>query len=455
MSKFMSSRISMQDGHRLALILVFVLAFISIFLKIKNNDVVQTLESSYSRSLYELVEYMDNVETLLAKAQISSSPEYAAKNLTEIWRKADLAQSSLSQIPITHMTLEKVLSFLNQVSDYSYTVSQDAIENKKLSDEEMKNLKNFYDRAKSLNSTLNNLVVDMGNGSLSWKELTKEENTAMFAQEVFNISQDSFGKIEENMQDYEGLIYDGPFSEHMTSVEPKGLNGETFDKEMAEKKIYEYVDKKKVREIKYNGIVEATIRVHSFDVTLNDDSMFYIDVTENGGKVLWFMHSREMKNENVIVEEAIVLAKEFLDKHGFVNMKDNYYIVENSMATINFAYLDGDVICYPDLIKIKVALDDGEIVGMEAQSYFSSHTTRNIELPRITLEKARSILNTDIEILSEKLAIIPTDWATELLTYEFKGRVDDNDFIVYVDAKTGKEEKIFMIVETPNGVMTI
>lgn len=492
MSNFLNKKISLVDGHRIALVLVILLALFCIFLKIQNNQTIETLESNYSRSLYELVEYMDDVETLLAKAQISGTSEYAAKNFTEIWRKADLAQSTLTQIPITHITLEKVMQFLNQLSDYSYTLSHKAIENEDLTEEELKNISDFYDRCKKMNETLNSIYLDMQNGSLSWKELSKEQNTVSYAQQVSNISQDSFSQIEENMQDYEGLIYDGPFSEHMTSITPLGLGNDEVDEKTAQAKIYEYVPSADIKEIKSDGLIEGTIPVYNFDILLKDGSTVYIDVTKQGGKVLWFMNDRsinvstltnnennnksesesksennseyknEQNNENnssnlgmLTVEEAKQKAKEFLNNHGFENMQDTYYTNENSMATINFAYVQDDVVCYTDLVKVKVALDTGNIMGMEAQSYYSSHRIRTIESPQITIDEAREKINKNIEITSEGKAIIPTDWRTEIPAYEFKGKVDDNEFIVYINTQTGKEEKIFMIIDTPNGILTL
>ena len=35
------------------------------------------------------------------------------------------------------------------------------------------------------------------------------------------------------------------------------------------------------------------------------------------------------------------------------------------------------------------------------------------------------------------------------------GKVDNRDFIVYINAETGNEEDIFLIVNTPNGILTI
>ena len=35
-----------------------------------------------------------------------------------------------------------------------------------------------------------------------------------------------------------------------------------------------------------------------------------------------------------------------------------------------------------------------------------------------------------------------------------KSRVDDTDFLVYVNAQTGKEENILVIIDTPDGILT-
>ena len=106
MNGIFNRKINRVNGHRIAFLLIIILFFVSIYLNLERKELEQTLNNSYGRAFYELVEYTDNIETLLAKVQITSSPEYSAKTLTDIWRKADLAMSSLSQIPITHTTLE-------------------------------------------------------------------------------------------------------------------------------------------------------------------------------------------------------------------------------------------------------------------------------------------------------------------------------------------------------------
>ena len=46
------------------------------------------------------------------------------------------------------------------------------------------------------------------------------------------------------------------------------------------------------------------------------------------------------------------------------------------------------------------------------------------------------------------MAIIPTEWQTEILCYEFKGKVNDKEFLVYINAENGREEDILIITDT-------
>ena len=52
------------------------------------------------------------------------------------------------------------------------------------------------------------------------------------------------------------------------------------------------------------------------------------------------------------------------------------------------------------MIKVRVALDNGEIVGFDASTYYLNHHERNIDKPQLTMEEARKNVKTDFEITS-------------------------------------------------------
>ena len=136
-------------------------------------------------------------------------------------------------------------------------------------------------------------------------------------------------------------------------------------------------------------------------------------------------------------------------------MKQTYNLKQEGIVTINYAYSQDGVIMYPDLIKVKVALDNGEVLGIETSGYLNNHEERNLPEIKISKEEAKNTLNKDLQIESEGLAMIPTEWQSEIYCYEFKGKVDDSEFLVYINCENGREEDILVIKDTPNGTLTM
>lgn len=448
----------LKDRHMLSVIVVLftIIIILSVIIYKKQTEYRQASENQYNMAFYELVDYVQNVETYLAKSLISSSPEHGAETLTHVWREANLAQAYLSRLPIDSVELEKTAKFLNQVSDYSYSLSRKNIYNEELTEEDLKNLEDLHNYSVELRNTLDQLSADINDGRIKWGELTKKGKVA-FAQEVSNISKNSFSNLEENFHEYSGLIYDGAFSEHMTSSQKKGLTGDNIDEEKAKQIATDFIGKDRVQEINLSGKSENTdIITYDFSVKVNNENEenMNISITEKGGHVLLMNYNRNVEAELISQEEADKIGKQFLEDRGLNNMKETYYLKQDGIVTINYAYKQDKVTVYPDLIKLKIALDNGEVMGIETKGYLNSHEERKIPEVKITKEKAKESLNKNLEITSESLAIIPTEWQTEVLCWEFKGKVNDTDFLVYVNAETGKEEDILVITNTPNGTLT-
>ena len=438
-------------------IVVFIVAIGGlVYVIVNNNKEAKTAsQNTYNMAFYEVVDYVQNVETYLAKSLISSTPEHGAETLTNVWREANLAQAYLSQLPIESQELANTEKFLNQVSDYSYSLSRKNIYNESLSDEDLKNLKDLHNYSVELENTLNQLSDDINSGRIKWDELTNKGTTA-FAQQVSTSSMDGFSNLEENFHQYSGLIYDGAFSEHLTNGEKKGLTGDDIDEETAKQKAIDFIGKDNVQNVENLGFSEnATIPEYNFSVKTNSEDSISISISKKGGHIVYMNSNREVNAESISQEEANSKGKEFLNNHGIMDMKETYYLKQDGIVTINYAYVQNDVVVYSDLIKVKVALDNGEVLGIETTGYLNNHTKRDTSKIKISKESAKKTLNKDLQISSEGLAIIPTEFETEILCYEFKGKVDDKEFLVYINAENGREEDILIITNTPNGTLTL
>lgn len=438
----------------IVVVVAVIAGLISIIVKDK-NEAKTASQNTYNMAFYEVVDYVQNVETYLAKSLISSTPEHGAETLTNVWREANLAQAYLSQLPIESQELENTEKFLNQVSDYSYSLSRKNIYNESLTDEDLKNLKDLHTYSVELENTLNQLSEDINSGRIKWGEISNKVKTA-FAQQVSTSSMDGFSNLEENFHQYSGLIYDGAFSDHITNGEKKGLTGDDIDEETAKQKAIDFIGKDNVKDVENLGYSEnATIPEYNFSVKTNSEDSINISISKKGGHIVYMNSNRSVNAETISQEEANAKGKEFLNNHGIKDMKETYYLKQDGIVTINYAYVQNDVVVYSDLIKVKVALDNGEVLGIETKGYLNNHTQRDTSKVKITKEQAKKTLNKNLDIMSEGMAIIPTEFQTEILCYEFKGKVDDREFLVYINAENGREEDILIITNTPNGTLTM
>ena len=171
--------------------------------------------------------------------------------------------------------------------------------------------------------------------------------------------------------------------------------------------------------------------------------------------MLSYLNSRNIENEQLDITAATEKASQFLQRNGFYSMQNSYYEKSAGIATINFAYVQDNVTCYSDLIKVRVALDNGDILGIESNGYLMNHTQRELPSPKLTMEDAHSKISTGLEVSGTKLALIPKDSMREVLCYEFKGVFNGKNFIVYVNADNGREEEIFLLIESEEGILTI
>lgn len=429
-------------------------ALIIFSLEITNNFKRQKnlVQDEYNKSMYLAVSYINNVEVDLAKLLVTSTPKMSAVTLADIWKQANLAKECLEQIPVAQNSMANASKYLTQVSDFSYTLMKQNISDIKLTEEEYEKLKHIYENSSKLSSKMSDIYDDLNAGRIKWDELEKIGNEKLPDNDISN----SISEVGKTFQNYEGLIYDGAFSDHLLSSEPKFLSQKEISEDDAKKYIEEVIlNDEKIDKIEFKGESNGKIELYNFDVTLDSKQKRTISITKNDCKLYLMIGDKNVKEQNISVDEAKKRGMEFLNKLGIDNMIETYYQKTENMIVINYAATQDGVILYPDLIKVKISLDDGKVYGVEAAGYIFNHTTRNNLKPSISQEKAKSILNSSLEIISSDMALIPTESNSEILTYEFKGKIDNREFLIYINADNLREEKVLLVIDNKNGVLTM
>ena len=420
----------------------------------------QTTSDSYNRSMYEVITSVNNIDTLVAKVRITMSKEYNIVTLSEITTEATSAKENLAALPVNQGSMSNVSKFFSQVIGYSQSLTKSLANGNNLTDEDHKNLDKINEVSNNLNGTLKEIYSSLTQGRLKWNEVEKVASSKL-DEDKNKLELSGLEKVKDSLEDYEGLIYDGAFSNHIESATPKALTGKDVTVAQAADKARECVEKAinkkmQIEEVIYNGESKGRLNVYNFQVAFKDiEYTVDVDITKKDGKLVLLMSDRNVKEQKIQIEEAKKIGDKYLQSLGLSNFDPTYYQTTDNMTTINYAATQDGVILYPDLIKVKIAMDTGEVCSVECTGYIFNHTSRNNLKPQITEEQAKANLSKDMKLESTRLAVIPTNSNNEVLTYEFKGKIEDNTFLIYINAQTGKEENILILLETEGGLLTI
>lgn len=407
------------------------------------------LDNQYARSFYEMTEHVENIETDLRKSMLVSSPAQLAHLAGNIYRTSNSAKACLGELPTGTLQLDNTSRFLSQVGDYTYVLSQNAINGENISDEQYKDIASLTEYAAELSKALSETRTAVENGDVTFTA----ENGMSVAYAANGIIE-NLENVETSFQEYPSLIYDGPFSEHIENMQSPMLSEATeIGVEEARRRASEFLKLPPELAI-YNGDTINTA-MDAYNFCTDSEERQCVSITKKGGLVLYFIKNRDVKEEKISFDEATQYAQDFLQKNGFYSMEQSYYEKLDGIAVINFAYVQDGIKCYSDLIKVKVALDNGEILGMETGGYLMNHESRAIGQPTISMQEAAQKLNHHLEYKSGNLALIPKDSLEEVLCYEFHGSFAGRNYIIYINAFNGREEKILMLIESENGILTI
>ena len=181
-----------------------------------------------------------------------------------------------------------------------------------------------------------------------------------------------------------------------------------------------------------------------------------IAITKAGGMYSYMLGSRTVGKATITANEAMSIAREYLSKLGIRSITDSYYEIRNGICVINFAAEQNGITMYTDLIKVGVALDNGEVLSFDMRGYLTNHTIRELPPPKISGSYAMTLVSANLTPLSAKLCVIPSSGQNEIFCYEVRctGKGGEN-ILVYLNAETGREEQILILRIGSSGVLTV
>ncbi len=400
----------------------------------------RALDSMYEMSYFELVDAMENLDVRLSKLIVTASPGESMELLSEISRQSDSASASLNNLPSTHPEVAEAMKFLNVLGDYCRVLINQSGDGNIMDSEAYDNLASLHQACVTLRTGLDQ--VDRGN--------LKYERRWQYYDVVGEGQEPMIPKSEKGGVEYPSIIYDGPFSEGLEERTPKGLRNEEISRDQAREKAASIVGCN-IDELADEGEEMGKIPGYTF----NYGNVKYICITKQGGELLWLMTSGGPYQEQLDEAKCTEIAQTFLKTINIDQVTPTWTQIYDGQIVISFAATQEDVVLYPDLVKVKVDMEYGSILGCETKGYWMNHEDRQLPTPEISLEEASMMLSPLLKPVDGRKTLIPTGGGNEVLCYEFTCEYDQSTFFVYINALTGKQERIFKVVDTPDGSLVV
>lgn len=398
--------------------------------------------NSYAGSLNRVSEGLNNITFMLEKGIYAASATQLSSLSATIMKEAGTTKAAMSQLPLSAGEYAAINKFLSQVGDYSLYLSKKAISGDTITEDERDNWIQLSEAAKTLSGSVEELRAGYAENGVWDTEITQD------LQSELNLAH-SMLEIDESLTDYPTLVYDGPYSDHILTSTPKMTeNAKEITREASRQKAAEVlsVDVQSIKDESDENGVMACYVFSSGDGT--------VALTKQGGYIVYFRKFRAMGAETLSYEQAVQKAKAYLEQFN-VTVEESYYFADEGICTVNFAHKEGAVVCYPDLIKVGVALDTGEVLLVEARGYVMNHHTRTIATPKYSEAQAKEALADNLTVERVRQAIIPITAADEAHCYEFTCRgVNDEEILVYISTQTLQEENILVLLKTDGGTLT-
>ncbi len=410
----------------------------------KNN-----MDNVYDSNFSGMIENFTEINSTLGKINISNDESAIRKDLVRIYGLSLLTIENINALPFSHTSTLEVTEFLNKSSDYYMYLTNKLGDEDIITSTDKEYIKEIYEAS---NSLLGNLVdlndkISYGYNGRDWSS-----EGDFYVKNTVNNLDEGFENTTKEVNGFPKLIYDGPFSDEVRDDNQLALLGDSVTKEEAEEKL-----KEEYEDISFIYESKGDIPCYVFSAK-KDGFTYYIKISVKGGKLIIVAgdyNAFEME-KTLTIEEANKIGQDFLGDRGIENMSANYYETYDNVTTFNYVYEKEDIAIYPDIIKVKVSLADGSIVGYEASNYYMSHYDREIDTRDLMdLETLESKLSKEFKITNTRLAIVPTASKEEVLCYEFKGTYNEDIYIIYLDAKSGEQVEIFKVIEADTSVLTL
>lgn len=348
----------MRNSFYLLGIITLALGLYTIYLMNENKDLERTVHAQYTNELANASEKLSTLQKSVSQALIFQDEQALKNEMDTIWRVSNEMRNSIARLPIQQDVANDWMRYLGKVGEEAKTasVSQD--------------YSNWQNKMTAISSNLNALSEDWNIATSNFFE--QDGNYSKWTDNIALETEESpFSKMSGNLKSYNET--DFPLTASESDYQKKRELQHIVDPEVTKDEALA-----KFEEV-FPKIGNSTISV---TMSENDapypfyhiqfargSRLGYADITQKGGYILSFLLERPVKEANISQQEARQRAEQFMKVAGFTDVKYKEARENHEAWHFVFTRVYNGAFVYPDSIQLKLAKDNGEVLGINAMEY--------------------------------------------------------------------------------------
>ncbi|MBE3595063.1 MAG: germination protein YpeB [Candidatus Carbobacillus altaicus] len=416
----------------------------------EKNALLIRAENQYQRAFADLVYNVDQLHREIGKSLALNGAGQVAPTMATISRLSYNAQNAAGQLPLSLMSLTETEQFLSRIGDFSYQMLRRDLHANPPTEAERKTFRELYRASGDVRDTLRKMQEDIYTQKLRWMDVEQA-----LAQSEIQADQgiiDGIQEVSKRIEGYAEIDYGNlpQTSEALRIMRLRSLGEPTIDEAKAKEIALRAVGVKQAERIDVVPIEDEGM--HLYDVTIDrsfsddqDGARYTVEIARSDGRILWWLNARPVDKARYSVEQGYVRALRALKSRNYPPLENVKTERHGASAVYTFVPVQQGILLYPDHLLVSVALDKGEVIGVNQTDFLLFHRERKLSRPVLGEAEARSKLSPQFKVEKTRLALIINDQNEEVLTYEFTGTLYDLPYRIYLNAATGMEEKVEML----------
>lgn len=411
-------------------ILAVGLVIMGVFLynsKQNELDLNRKLHAQYTNEMSDASQKLDELQESVQKASIFKEPSAQDESLENIWRLSSDIRSSIASLPLEREFTTQWMNYLGRLGDFAKMKSQEKVTEDK-----------WLQVAASVSGNLDEFSNEWANATtelLAQKEPFSEWSKEVTAEKPSK----NWTGLADSVRQY--TESDFPLTASETDVQKKRELQNIKDKEITEQDAVKHL-KEMFPKYKNANIVTSKSKDGAaypfFHVRFSEGtSVGYADFTEKGGHLLSLLAERPVGTDRISPEMIKEKAEKALHSFGIedvelVESRENHYFWHLTFIRVN---PENQARVYDDSIQMKLAKDNGEVLGVSTMEYIQEETLPEQDIIPIDWT---TFFTKDVKIQKEAFAYTDNKQLQQRLAYE----------LLIVKDLDGKTQTFRILVDT-------